>query len=160
MGKEPYEIRREIEETRERLGETADAIGYKADVPSRVRDNVNDRIQSAKETFRNGVEAVRSNVAGSTQATMESSRPLANGALQNPLGLAIGSWALGFLIGLVAPATEIERRSLGPLSDKLVEQTEKTGAVEHGKQVLRETVQAATQSAQTHTQQVVEQARQ
>ncbi|MBV8074234.1 MAG: DUF3618 domain-containing protein, partial [Candidatus Eremiobacteraeota bacterium] len=34
MGKDPNQIRREIDATRDRIGETTDAIAYKADVPA------------------------------------------------------------------------------------------------------------------------------
>lgn len=38
----------------------------------------------------------------------------------NPLGLAIGALAVGFLAGLAAPVSELERRTLGPIRDDLV----------------------------------------
>ena len=40
MGETSDYIREDIEQTRERMGETVEAIGYKADVKSRVRENV------------------------------------------------------------------------------------------------------------------------
>jgi len=55
MGKEPSEIRKQIECTRERIGETIDAIAYKADIPSRVRKNLNGRVEKAKMVLRNAI---------------------------------------------------------------------------------------------------------
>ncbi|MEA2510467.1 MAG: hypothetical protein QOG21_2549, partial [Actinomycetota bacterium] len=46
MGKEPEDIRNEIEETRARMGDTVEALGYKTDVKSRTKDS----ISSAKES--------------------------------------------------------------------------------------------------------------
>ena len=48
MGKDASEIRREIEETRARMGDTVEALGYKADVPARVKDAVNERVETVR----------------------------------------------------------------------------------------------------------------
>jgi hypothetical protein len=76
MGQDASQIRHEIEATRLRMGDTLEAIAYKADVRSRVRDNVNERIAAltAKET------------------------------LENPLTLTLGAFAIGFFGGLLLPA--------------------------------------------------------
>ena len=71
-------------------------------------------------------------------------------AAENPVGLLLGALALGFLIGLVAPVTEIERERVGPVRDDLLEKAGNlgAGALEHGRQVLAETAQTAVQTAQ------------
>ena len=43
MGEASDHIREDIEETRERMGETVEAIGYKADVKSRVKENISEK---------------------------------------------------------------------------------------------------------------------
>jgi hypothetical protein len=84
---------------------------------------------------------------------------------ENPLGLALGALAVGFLAGLAAPISDLEREKIGPLRDDLVERAKSvtTDAIEHGKQVLQETAQAALgaaqQSAQEHGQQVLSEAK-
>ena len=60
MGEDPQAIRREIEDTRERMGETVDALGYKADVKTRTKEAVSDKVDSIKEK-----------VGGSTPSTGE-----------------------------------------------------------------------------------------
>jgi ElaB/YqjD/DUF883 family membrane-anchored ribosome-binding protein len=39
---------------------------------------------------------------------------------ENPLGLVIGGLAVGFLAGLVAPITDVEREKIGPIRDDLL----------------------------------------
>jgi DNA-binding XRE family transcriptional regulator len=54
VGKDPAQIRAEIEETRERMGRTIEAIGHKANVPRRMRASV----KSTKETLASRVGRV------------------------------------------------------------------------------------------------------
>ena len=49
MGKEPGEIREEIEETRGQMGETVEALGYKADVKTRAKDSLAGKRDQLKE---------------------------------------------------------------------------------------------------------------
>jgi Protein of unknown function (DUF3618) len=80
-------------------------------------------------------------------------------AAENPLGLAIGAAAIGFLAGLLVPVTEYERSTIGPLRDDLLERAQNAGgnALEHGKQVLAETARAAMQTAQQSAQEHAQQ---
>jgi gas vesicle protein len=81
-------------------------------------------------------------------------------AQENPLGLAIGSIAVGFIAGLLVPATRVEDEKLGQMSDQVIEKAKETGqeALEHGKQVAQETAQSAQEtlkeSAQQHGEEV------
>lgn len=167
MGKDPETIRHEIEETRERIGETADAIGYKADVPARVRENINDRVEGVKHTVRSGIDTITGAVSGTTTKVGDAvgegaadMRRSVKGAtsrvIQNPLGLAIGAAAVGFLAGLALPITELEEQNLGPIRDQLADQIRDADLLEHGKQVLKETADAAMSSAQDHAEQVTQ----
>ena len=49
MGKEPSEIREEIEQTRTEMGDTVEALGHKADVKGRAKDNIADKRDRLKE---------------------------------------------------------------------------------------------------------------
>jgi ElaB/YqjD/DUF883 family membrane-anchored ribosome-binding protein len=182
MGKDASEIRQDIEETRARMGDTVEALSYKADVPARMKGAVNDRVETVKETIRDVVSNVKDAVGGVKQRAAESwsetaDRGVPSGAdvkkgarraigivAENPLGLAIGAAAVGFLAGLLMPVTDYEREKLGPARDDLVDRAQSAGAgmVEHGKQVLKETAEAALQtaqqSAQTHAQQIASEA--
>lgn len=66
MGQDPSEIRREIEETRLRMGDTVEALGYKANVPERVKDAVQDRVDTVKGTIGDVVEGMKSTVSGAS----------------------------------------------------------------------------------------------
>ena len=81
-------------------------------------------------------------------------------AQQNPLGLAIGAVAVGFVAGMLIPSTRVEDEKLGEASDSVIEKVKETGqeALEHGKQVAQDAAQTAKESGQEHAQQVKESA--
>jgi gas vesicle protein len=151
MGEDPQVIRRDIEETRERMGDTVDALGYKADVKSRTKDAVSDRVGSIKEK-----------VGGSTPSTDDvkhGARRAGCMAKENPLGLAIGATAVGFIAGLLVPTSRIEDEKLGPMASDMRERAMEAGqeAVERGKQVAQDAMQTAKESGQEHAQELREQ---
>ena len=49
----------------------------------------------------------------------QTARQAAGLAKENPLGLAIGAAALGFLAGLAVPSTRVEDEKLGPVADQV-----------------------------------------
>jgi hypothetical protein len=136
MGEDPDRIRREIEQTRDDMSETVGAIGYKADVKTRAKESLQDKKESA-------VESVTS-VKGVAQ--------------ENPVGLAIGSIAVGFVAGLLFPATRVEDEKLGRASDDVVDRVKQTGqeALDRGKDVAQEAAQAAQEAARESGQQHAE----
>jgi hypothetical protein len=168
MGQDPTQIRREIEKTRARMDETVEAIGYKADVPSRVRDNLNERIESVKGSIGDTLSGARDAVLGTAQSIsdstsdslstlqdrtsdgVQSTRRGASMALENPLGLAIGGLAVGLLAGLLIPISDAEREKLGPIRDDVATraQTAVTEAVEAGKTILTDAAGTMARSAQ------------
>ena len=149
MGQDPDAIRHEIEQTRERMGETVDALGYKADVPSRAKEKVSGRVQSVKESIVGAKDSVNDSTP-STGDVKQGARRAAGIAQDNPLGLAVGSIAVGFLAGLLIPSTNVENEKLGPVADQVKEQVRETGqqALEHGKEAAQEVAQQARESAQ------------
>ena len=148
MGQDPDAIRREIEETRERMGETVGAIGYKADVPSRAKEAVSGKVTSVKES-----------ITGATPSTGEVKDVARRGAgiaQENPLGLAVGSIAIGFLAGMLIPSTRVENEKLGPVADQVKDQVKETGqeALDRGKQVAQEVAATAQEHVQEAAQDV------
>ncbi len=142
MGQDPDEIRQEITETRLQMGETVEALGHKTDVAGRAKGAVSDR-----------VESVRSKVAGSTPDSGEvqrGARRAVGVAQENPLGLAIGSVAIGFVAGMLVPSTRMEDERIGPMADQLKEKAMETGqeAVERGKEVAQQAADSARETAQ------------
>jgi len=141
VGKDPGQIREEIEHTRLQIGETVEAIGYKADVKSRVKDSLVEK-----------KDAAISKVTGAMPDTDDVSRGAKKTvgiAKENPLGLAVGGVAVGFLVGLLLPATRVEDERLGEVGDQVRETVKDTGqeALERGKQVAQEAAGSAAETA-------------
>jgi gas vesicle protein len=80
----------------------------------------------------------------------------------NPLGLAIGAVAVGFLAGMLIPETQKEHEAIGPMADRVKENAADTAqeALEHGKQVAQETAGVAQEAAQSAVSDIKETAQQ
>jgi len=155
MGEEPDEIRGRIEQTRNEMGETIDALGYKADVPARAKDKVTDTVERARESVAGTVDSIKGAVGGGASSVKEATpdreavagqaRHAVGVAQRNPLGLAFGAVAAGFLVGMALPSSRVEDRRLGPMADDVKEHAAEVGqeALEHGKQVAKEVAETA-----------------
>ena len=140
MGEDPDRIREEIVQTRLEMGETVDALGYKADVKARTKDRV---------------VGVKDRVVGATPDTGDVKRQARRAksvAEENPLGLAVGAVAVGFLAGMLIPSTRVEDEKMGSLSDDVIERAKETGqeALERGKQVAQDAAETAKDSGREH----------
>jgi gas vesicle protein len=137
MGEDPDMIRKDIEATRDRMGDTVDALGYKTDVKARAGD----RVSSVKDKIVGAAPSGDDVKGGAQQAVSIAQR--------NPLGLAVGAAAVGFLAGMLIPATAVENEKIGPMADQVKDQIKETGAeaLEHGKAVASETAAAAAGAA-------------
>jgi gas vesicle protein len=131
------------------MGDTIDALGYKADVPARAKDAVSERVGRVK-TKVGGVGSHLSDAAPDGHEVAEGARRAAGVARENPLGLAIGGAAAGFLAGMLIPSTRIEDERIGPAADQVKEQARLTGqeALDHGRQIVQETAETAAEKAQ------------
>jgi ElaB/YqjD/DUF883 family membrane-anchored ribosome-binding protein len=143
VGERPEEIRRQIEETRAEMGETVEAIGYKADVPSRAKEMLS---ETKEQVTRRARSLGGTRGGGDTQPKVERAKSLAE---ENPLGLALGAAAAGFILGLLLPTTKVEDERVGPLVDKVSDAARDAAseAVERGKTVARETASSAAETA-------------
>ena len=157
MGQDPDAIRRDIEQTRETMSDTVEALGYKADVPTRAKDGIQDRIGSVRDRLT-GVAGTVGDATPDGQQLAHGARQAAGVAQSNPLGLAVGSLAAGFLIGMLVPETRVEHEKLGPAADEVKGQIASTAqeAVEHGKQAAQEVAQQTMQTARETTQQAAQ----
>ncbi len=159
MGEDPDAIRAQIEETRGEMGETIEAIGYKTDVKSRARDSVNEKKDAIKSKF-GGIMGRANEATPSTGEVKEGARQAAGVAQENPLGLALGAVAVGFVAGMLVPSTRVEDEKIGPMADEVKDKARETGqeALEHGKQVAQDAAQSAQQtvkeSSQEHAQEL------
>jgi gas vesicle protein len=155
VGQEPSDIRAEIEETRARVGDQVGALSYKTDVPARVGDYVDDKKQAVKDK----VTGVKDVVAGTGSKAVPSSQQLTrfkDTAERNPLGLAVGAAAIGFVAGLLLPSTRVENERMGEMSDRVVDAAKETAsdAVERGKQVAQEAAETAKESGKEQGQEL------
>lgn len=190
MGKDPDQIRAEIEQTRDEMGNTVDALAYRADVKTRTKEKVgsaasavSDKITNVKESIvgtassaGGSISDSASSAVGSISGTASSAasrigsatpdgqqvkqqvQRTASLAQENPLGLAVGSVALGFLVGLAFKSTRVEDERLGPIADTVKEKAKETGqeVMERGKQVAQEVSNVAAEHAGQAAQQLTE----
>jgi len=160
MGQDPSEIRSEIEQTRERMGDTVDALAYKADVKGRAKDSVTEKVDSIKGKFTGAADTV-SERTPSTGDVKQGARQAVGIAKENPLGLALGAVAVGFVGGLLIPSTRVENEKIGPVADQVKGQISEAAqtVAEHGKEAAQDAAQAATQAVKETGQEHVEQAK-
>lgn len=160
MGQEPDAIRREVEATRERMGETIDALGYKADVKSRTKENITGKVDTVKEKLGMATDKV-GEAAPDGEQMRQQARRAAGIAQENPLGLAIGAAAVGFVAGLLVPSSRMEDEKLGPMADQVKEQAMETGreALEHGKEIAQSAAETAKEETQQHGGELADHAR-
>jgi len=131
-------------------------VGVKETVSESVvgaKDTVTSSVSDAKDTVTSSVSGAKDSVAGAApdRDQLAGQAKRAKGMAEtNPLGLAVGSMAIGFLAGLLVPSTNIENERLGPAADSLKAKAKDLGqeALDHGKQVATEVAQAAKETAQ------------
>ena len=123
------------------MGETVDALGYKTDVKARAKDRVVGRQGSRRRRARRTTGDVK-----------QQARRAKSVAQENPLGLAVGAVAVGFLAGMLIPSTRVEDEKLGAMSDDVIERAKETGqeALERGKQVAQDAAETAKESGREH----------
>ena len=152
MGEDPSRIRAEIEQTRAEMGDTVDALGYKADVKERARDKVTE----TKDKITGSITGAKDRVTGTvSERTPEAgevkgqARRAAGIAQENPLGLAVGSIAAGFLAGMLIPTSRFEDEKIGPMAEQVREQVRETGqeALDRGKEVAQQAASSAADTA-------------
>ena len=142
MAQGTREIREEIEGTRMRVGEEVEALSYKTDVGARLDDYVDEK----KEAVASKVSDAKNAVTGAVGSMMPSGaemkrrgQGIGHVLKRNPLGLVVGSAALGFVAGLVIPSTSVEDENLGDMASTMKDTVRETGqeALERGKDVAQ-----------------------
>jgi hypothetical protein len=147
------------------MGDTVEALAYKADIKARARDKIaelRDTVTTATESFMSSVREndipgtptreggsmskTTSSTSSTTSTTSESWEDEGGLLKRNPLAAAFGALAIGFLAGLLIPATPAENERLGPVADQ-VKQTAREAAqeaVDKGKAMATEAAVSAT----------------
>lgn len=160
MGEEPGQIREEIEQTRSEMGDTVDALAHKADVKSRVKESISDK----KDRLREQMSGASSRIGDATPEAgqmKEGAKQAVGVAEENPIGLALGGVAAGFLAGMLLPGTKIENERVGPIADEVKHKALETGeeAVERGKDVAGQVAEEAVETAKEAGRQQAEELR-
>jgi phage tail protein X len=160
MGTEPSQIRQEIEETRAEMGDTVDALAYKADVKTRVKESISDKRERLIQQVQGTTHKV-GDAAPDGQQMKEGAQQVVGIAQENPLGLAIGGLAAGFLAGMMLPSSKLEDERVGPIADQVKESAVETGqeALERGREVAGQVAEQAVEGAKEAGQQVMETAK-
>ena len=148
MAQTSDELKQEIGQTREQMAETADALAYKADVSARTKDWVGDK-KDAIVSAVGGATATVGEAAPDGADVAQSVGRLKRLAERNPVGLAIGGAAVGFIVGLLAPSTRMEDERIGPMADDVKATAADAGreALDRGKDVVQEAGSAAIETA-------------
>ena len=105
MGEDTRAIEGQIEDTRERMGDTVAALSYKADVPGRMKDSVSDKKDAVTGKLSSAKDAVMGSAGDAASGAQDGSKRVIGIAQENPLGLAIGAAAVGFVVGSLLPGT-------------------------------------------------------
>jgi ElaB/YqjD/DUF883 family membrane-anchored ribosome-binding protein len=157
MGEETTRIREEIEQTRERMSDTVGQLAHKANVPGRAKESVVEKRDRLMDQMKGTASKVSDATPDATDVK-HGARQAVGVAQENPLGLALGGVAAGFLLGMVLPSTRIEDERVGPMADEVKQSAAETGqeALERGKQVAQDAAQAASEAAQEAAENVKE----
>jgi len=161
VGEDTRAIEQQIEDTREQMGDTVAALSHKADVPGRMKESMSEKKQSVTDKLTSAKESITGSAGGAAATAQDESRRAVGMAQDNPLGLAIGAAAVGFVVGSLLPATRVEQERIGPIADQVRDQVSDVAseAVEHGKQVAQDAAEAATDAAKESGQEHAEQLR-
>ena len=139
---------------KEKVSEKMDSVKSKvSDTASRAKEAVVGTASRAGDVASGAAGRV-SDATPSGGEVKHRTRQVAGLAKENPLGLAVGAIALGFLAGLVVPSTRVENERLGPVADQVKDKVKETGqeALDRGKQVAQEVASSAVETAKERTQ--------
>jgi gas vesicle protein len=152
MGQGTGEIRQDIEQTRARVGEEVEALSYKTDVGARLDDYVDEKKEAVTSRVRGATEAVAS-AASAVVPSKQRLRSMRDTAERNPLGLAVGGAAVGFLAGLLLPSTRLEDEHMGEWATEIKDTAREAGhdALDRGKDVAQSAIETVKEEGGQQT---------
>jgi gas vesicle protein len=109
-------------------------------------------------------DAVADRIPGARERMPDAGRAAHKGAgmaQENPIGLAVGAVAAGFVVGMLLPATRVENERLGPVSDQIKDQAREVSgeAIQHGKDLAQDVAESAADVARDSGREHAEQLR-
>jgi gas vesicle protein len=152
MGQGTGEIRQDIEQTRARVGEEVEALSYKTDVGARLDDYVDEKKEAVTTKVRGATEAV-SQAASAVVPSTQRLRSMRDTVERNPLGLAVGGAAVGFLVGLLLPSTKLEDEHIGEMATEIKDTAREAGhdALDRGKEVAHSAIETVREEGGQQT---------
>jgi len=151
MADDPRAAESRVNQVREKLGDTIQEVGHRANVPAR-----------AKEAASRGAERMRSAADEVKSASGDAAAQSGLSQAVQPLAIALGSMAAGFVAGSLLPATRAEQQRMGAMSTEMkgVARNTVQEAVERGKDVAGEAMEVARTRAAEEAQEIGEHAAQ
>ncbi|MFN2569776.1 MAG: DUF3618 domain-containing protein [Candidatus Dormibacteria bacterium] len=123
-------------------------VGTGRDAAGNVKSTVEGAVGSARDTVAGAVDSAGEALPDAEDLSRQV-RHTVSVAQENPLGLALGAAALGFLAGMMVPSTRMEDERMGDISDRVKDQVAETAheAVDRGREVAQESVGTAVETA-------------
>ena len=117
------------------------ALGGAASSAQATAATAAEAVAGARSSASDAVEHVRNELPSGAQAK-ERFATIRSFVARNPLGLALGSGAAGFLIGLTLPVSDLERDQVGPIGEHMVDSAKAAAGnvVEQGKAAVTQAV--------------------
>lgn len=127
---------------------TGDVKAKLTEATGDVKSKLTEATGDAKENLSDLSGAAQQKLAKSGRATKSAALNARELLERNPLGLALGSVAAGFLIGLALPVSDIERDNVGAFGEKVKDQAKQaaTEMVAQGKSAVATAVTDALSS--------------
>lgn len=142
---------RQVEEARERVAEDVRNVAYNANVVDRAKERAQDRADDARQMMSDRIRGARERLESARDSMRDMARNMPMNPMENPMGMLFAGLAAGFLIGMLLPVSRFESERLGPMTDEMKQRMRRAGTevMRRGGEVIKETIESATETART-----------
>jgi gas vesicle protein len=103
------------------MAQTTDAV------KSRL-DDTREKISETAEDIRQKITSTAHSVTDNVSNAVSQPSSILGKIADNPLGMAFGAMAVGFIAGTIAPHTKVEDRAIGSVADDFKNEAEEIGS--------------------------------